>query len=118
MKKWFLILAVLAVLVTLTAPSVSAQMAPTFSMNGTLVSADATAATLLVHVRTGSPNVLKFIGTDMTLKTGATTKFVRYTPTGCVPITFADLRPGDRLVITGVVQADKSLYAKHVTVKR
>ncbi len=117
MKRLFLILAVLVVVLAAAAPTASAQMAPRFSMTGTFLSVD-TAGTLLVHVRRGSPNIQPYIGDDVSVKTGAETIYVLCTPTSCTRTQLSTLAAGDRVSISGVVRPDKSLYALRVTIKR
>ena len=118
MKRLFLILAILTVVLAAKAPATaSAQMAPRFSMTGTFLSVD-TAGTLLVHVRNGSPNIQPYIGTDLAIKTGPETIYVVCTALTCTRTQLSKLVPGDRVSISGVVRPDKSLYAWRVTIKR
>ncbi len=119
MKRLLFALALVVVLLSLSLPSAMAATTPVpFSLTGTLNSADATTGLLSVHVQNGSYNIQRYRGTDVSIKTGANTIFVKYTPTGCVRVTLTELKPGDRLAISGVVQQDKSLYAKRVTIRR
>ncbi len=119
MKRLLFALALVAILLSLSLPSASAATLPVrFSLTGTLNSADATTGSLSVHVLSGSYNIQPYRGKDLTVKTGPDTIFLKYTPTGCIRVTFAELKPGDRLSLSGVVLADKTFYTQRVTIRR
>ncbi len=119
MKRLLFALVLVVMLMTISLPSASAATMPVrFSLTGTLNTADAATGGLSVHVKSGSPNVHPYLGTDLAVQTGPDTIFVKYTPAGCVRVTFADLKPGDRLAISGVVRPDKTFYATRVTIRR
>jgi hypothetical protein len=107
-KKRLVLLLVLASLLVTVVPVAAAgpmttNAAPPFSLAGTITAINTTAKTVTVKVLAGNYLIKPYLGKNLTVATTPATRFLRQASPVAVPITFADLKVGQNVSITGVV---------------
>lgn len=86
-----------------------------YALSGTITSLDPVAMTVSVSVACGNRLVNAYIGTDVTLQTSDTTRFLLRNDDGsATPITFADLVVGENISSHGTL-VDETFSAVRVT---
>jgi hypothetical protein len=108
MKKVWIALLVLVVLVATAMPALAAGGPPpvccksgSFTLAGVITAINGTAIT--VQVTGGNPIVREYVGQTLALQTTSSTRYLLKTDTGTVPITFADLAVGQKVSVSGTV---------------
>lgn len=123
MKRWFSILLALMLLAAFATPVLAAPVQPklgprgTFSIVGTIDSIDAAAGTVTVNVLRGNLLTKSYWGGQVTLVTTPSTRYLyKASATALpVPITFADLKVGDKVSVNGKL-ANNVWTANRITV--
>ena len=120
MRKVWIALLVLVVLVATATPALAAGGPPpvrgksgSFTLAGVVTAINGTAVT--VQVTGGNPIVHAYIGQTLTLQTTSSTRYLLRTDTGTAPITFADLAVGQKVSASGTV-ANNVWTAMRITV--
>jgi len=120
MKKVWVALLVLVVLVATAMPALAAGGPPpvrgksgSFTLAGVITAINGTAVT--VQVTGGNPIVREYVGQILALQTTSRTRFLLKTDAGIVPITFADLAVGQKVSASGTV-ANNVWTATRITV--
>lgn len=86
---------------------------PLFTLTGTITALGSDSITVLVH--NGNRFVKPYMGQELVVLVTEGTRYREYTPEGCVPIGFGDLKVGDTTSIQGTV-SDGTFAALRVTV--
>lgn len=84
-----------------------------FALAGTITEISGTGVT--VQVVSGNRLVKDYIGQSLPLQTTSKTRYLLKTPSGTVPITFADLEVGQDISVNGTL-ADNVWTANRITV--
>lgn len=102
MKRFLPLLLVFALTLALATPALAAGKGKTpFTLVGSITAIDVTAQTVTIQVLRGNALVKPFVNQSVTLKTGATTRFLFTDGTTTTAITFADLKVGDPVSASG-----------------
>jgi len=84
-----------------------------FALVGTITALGAD--TITVQVQSGNRYVKPYIGQELTVQVTGSTRYMRWTADGSVPISFADLNVGDATNINGTL-AESTFTATRVTI--
>ena len=121
MRKKLVILAMVALIALVTvAPALASAKAVNsgshqqFSALGTI--ADIDGDTITIQVSEGSRLVWPSIGQELIVQMTPDTLYYRWTPDGLAPITFGEVKVGDRANIHGTVDEDGDFTADRVIV--
>jgi hypothetical protein len=120
MKRLMILLLAVVIVAGIAAPALASGNQPPkrmpFNLVGRIVTIDTGAATVTVEVVRGNRVVKPFIGQTVTVQTTATTRFLKKTETGVVPITLVDLQVRNEVSVQGTL-ASGVWTATRITVR-
>jgi len=106
---------------TYTATAIKLKATWPFSAQGTVVLTDTATGTITVTVSKSAKALKPLVGQDVIFQSTATTIFKKCVDDVVIAITFADIVPGDKVVLGGTVDktapVDEQLILKRVLVK-